>query len=48
MTSTPAVSAVRTTARRVAFIPEQSPPLVNTAIRFIDLPFLFGFLNEKS
>jgi hypothetical protein len=33
-TSIPSLKAARTTARIAAFIPEQSPPLVNKAIRF--------------
>ena len=35
MTSMPASRPARTTARMAAFIPGASPPLVNTAMRFI-------------
>src|SRR5438067_11275839 len=35
MTSSPPDTPTRTTARRAAFIPGASPPLVSTAIRFI-------------
>jgi hypothetical protein len=38
MTSNPRALAVRTTARKQAFIPGASPPLVRTPIRFIPTP----------
>ena len=34
-TVTKAIAPLRTTARIATFIPGESPPLVNTAIRFI-------------
>jgi hypothetical protein len=39
--------AARTTARMTAFIPEQSPPLVNTAIRFMSVPLEKLLLSSR-
>jgi hypothetical protein len=39
--------AFRTTARTQAFMPDESPPLVITAILFIYFPPWFGIKNAK-